>query len=187
MNKKLKRLYMKFVILVLCFLTFARIVTLVLSKYESEAKSTANVDVAFYLLKEDYQTMTLNLASIFPEKDAHTYTFSVGNIEDNKTAEIDLKYDLTIRTTTNLPLTFELYQITEDGKSSAIQTNTIGPDEYGTYFRTITTSSEDLYYKQPKTNLYELVFYFPETYNTTNYQNIIEVLEINVNSHQVIS
>ena len=53
MSKKLKRLYAKLVILILCFLILMRIVTLVLSKYESEAKSTANVDIAFYLLKED--------------------------------------------------------------------------------------------------------------------------------------
>lgn len=187
MNKKLKRLYMKLVILILCFLTLARIVTLVLSKYESEAKSTANVDVAFYLLKEDYQTMTLNLASIFPQKDAYKYTFSVGNVEGDKTAEIDLVYDLTIRTTTNLPLTFELYQESEDGMINAIQSNKIEADEYGTYFRIITTNTEDLYYRQPKTNKYELIFYFPENYNTTNYQNIIEILEINVSSHQVTS
>lgn len=185
MNKKLMRLYVKLVILILCFLIFIRIVTLVLSKYESEAKSTANVDIAFYLFKEDYKTMTLNLASIFPQKDAYIYDFSVGNVEGEKTAEVDLVYDLTIRTTTNLPLTFELYQKTEDGNINAIQSNIIEKDEDGTYFRIITTNTEDLYYKQPKTNLYELIFYFPENYNTTNYQNIIEMLEINVNSHQV--
>ena len=73
MNKKLKRLYIKLVILILCFFVFVRIVTLVLSKYESEAKSTANVDVAFYLINEDYKTMTLNLESIFPQNDAYIY------------------------------------------------------------------------------------------------------------------
>ena len=84
MNKKLKRLYIKLVILILCFLVFVRIVVLVLSKYESQAKATANVDIAFYLLNEDYKSMSLNLASIFPQKNAYTYTFSVGNIKDDK-------------------------------------------------------------------------------------------------------
>ena len=69
MSKKLKILYAKLVILILCFFILLRIVTLVLSKYESEAKTTANVDIAFYLLKEDYKTMTLNLASLFPQDD----------------------------------------------------------------------------------------------------------------------
>lgn len=185
MNKKLKRLYVKLVILILCFLVFVRIVVLVLSKYESQAKTTANVDIAFYLLNEDYKSMSLNLASIFPQENAYSYNFSVGNVKDDKTAEIDLVYDLTIRTTTNLPLTFELYKIVGTGKINVIKTNTIEKDEDGTYFRKITTEEENLNYKEPKTNLYQLVFYFPENYNTVDYQNIMELLEINVNSHQV--
>ena len=65
MNKKLKRLYIKLVILILCFFVFVRIVTLVLSKYESEANSTANVDVAFYLINEDYKTIEFQSIKYF--------------------------------------------------------------------------------------------------------------------------
>lgn len=188
MNKKVKILYAKLVILILCFLILIRIVTLVLSKYENEAQSTANVDIAFYLLKEDYKKMTLNLDSLFPQNDAYVYTFTIGNQEGEKTAEIDMVYDLTIRTTTNLPLTYELYKnqnYTDNGASNIIKTNNIEQDEYGTYFRNITTETEELNYKEPRTNTYQLVIRFPENYNTTNYQNIIEALEISVNSHQV--
>ena len=188
MNKKLKRLYAKIVILILCLLILLRIITLVLSKYESEATSNANVDIAFYLLKEDYKTMTLNLDSLFPQTDEYVYTFTIGNQDGEKTAEIDLIYDLTIRTTTNLPLTYELYknqEYTDTGATNIIKTNTIEQDEYGTYFRIMTIESENLNYIEPKTNTYQLVIHFPENYNTTNYQNIIEALEINVDSHQV--
>ena len=68
-----------------------------------------------------------------------------------------------------------------------LKTNNIEQDEYGTYFRVMTTETENLNYREPKTNTYQLVIHFPENYNTTNYQNIIEALEINVNSHQVTS
>lgn len=187
MNKKLKLLYIKLIILVMCFLIFLRLVNLVLSKYESEAKSTANVDIAFYLLKEDYKTMTLNLGSIFPQNDAYIYTFTIGNQDGVKTAEIDLLYDLTIRTTTNLPLTYELKKETDAGSVNIIKTNTVETDEYGTYFRKITTDSEELYYRTPQTNTYQLIVHFPENYNTQDYQNIIEALEITVDSHQITS
>lgn len=187
MNKKCKILYAKLVILIMCFLIFLRIVNLVLSKYESEAKSSANVDIAFYLLQEDYKTMTLNLASIFPQKDSYIYTFSIGNQDGEKTAEIDLAYDLTIKTTTNLPLTYQLVKKNNLDTTDMIKTNTIEKDEYGTYFRIITTETENLYYKTPQTNTYQLIINFPENYNTINYQNIIEALEINVNSHQLTS
>lgn len=190
MSKKLKLLYTKLVILILCFFVLIRIVTLVLSKYESEAQSIANVNIAFYLLKEDYKKMTLNLDSLFPQNDAYIYTFTIGNQDGTKTADIDLVYDLTIRTTTNLPLTYNLYknqEYTDSEAQNIIKTDTIEQDEYNTYFKIMTTETENLNYKEPKTNTYQLVINFPENYNTINYQNIIESIELNVNSHQVTS
>ena len=187
-NKKLRRLYAKLVILVLCFLIIARIFVLVLSKYESISNSYANVDIAFYLLKEDFQTMTLNLASILPQNNAYTFEFSIGNQAGEDIAEVDIEYELTLRTTTNLPLTYELYMnqlYTDQGATNIIKENTVNLDEDGTYFRTMTTEKITLPYKEGKTNLYQLVVYFPDNYNQENYQDIIELIEINVNGQQV--
>ena len=187
-NKKLRRLYAKLVILVLCFLIIARIFVLVLSKYESISNSYANVDIAFYLLKEDFQTMTLNLASILPQNNAYTFEFSIGNQAGEDIAEVDLEYELTLRTTTNLPLTYELYMnqsYTDQGATNIIKENTVNLDEDGTYFRTMTTDKITLKYTEGKTNLYQLVVYFPENYNQENYQDIIELIDINVNGVQI--
>ena len=187
-NKKLRRLYAKLIILVLCFLIIARIFVLVLSKYESISNSYANVDIAFYLLKEDFQTMTLNLASILPQNNAYTFEFSIGNQVGEDIAEVDIEYELTLRTTTNLPLTYELYMnqsYTDQGATNIIKENTVNLDEDGTYFRTMTTDKITLKYTEGKTNLYQLVVYFPENYNQENYQDIIELIEINVNGQQV--
>ena len=187
-NKKLRRLYAKLVILVLCFLIIARIFVLVLSKYESISNSYANVDIAFYLLKEDFQTMTLNLASILPQNNAYTFEFSIGNQAGDEIAEVDIEYELTLRTTTNLPLTYELYMnevYTDEGATNIIKENVVAQDEYGTYFRTMTTEKITLPYKEGKTNLYQLVVYFPEDYAQEKYHDIIELLEINVNAMQV--
>lgn len=187
-NKKLRRLYVKLVILVLCLLIIARIFVLVLSKYESISNSYANVDIAFYLLKEDFQTMTLNLASILPQDNVYIYEFSIGNQEGEDIAEIDIEYELSLRTTTNLPLTYELYMnesYTDKGATNIIKENKVEYDKYGTYFRTITTDKIILKYTEGKTNLYQLVVHFPENYNNPMYQDIIELLEINVNGQQV--
>lgn len=187
-NKKLRRLYAKLIILVLCLLIIARIFVLVLSKYESISNSYADVDIAFYLLKEDYQSMTLNLASLLPRDDAYTFEFSIGNQAGEDVAEVDLEYELTLRTTTNLPLTYELYMnesYTDSGATNIIKENTVAYDEHGTYFRTMTTDKITLPYTTGTTNLYQLVVYFPGEYNQEIYQDIIELLEINVNGQQV--
>ena len=188
MNKKLRRLYAKLIILVLCLLIIARIFVLVLSKYESIANSYANVEIAFYLLKEDYKTMTINLAELLPQDNAYVFDFSIGNEDGIEMAEVDIEYELTLRTTTNLPLTFELYmneKYTDVGATNMIKENNIAQDEHGTYFRTMKTEKINLSYKEAVTNLYQLIVYFPQNYNQEIYQDIIELLEISVDAKQV--
>ena len=188
MTKKLRRLYAKLIILVLCLLIIARIFVLVLSKYESIANSYANVEIAFYLLKEDYKTMTINLAELLPQDNAYVFDFSIGNEDGIEMADVDIEYELTLRTTTNLPLTFELYmneKYTDVGATNIIKENNIAQDEHGTFFRTMTTEKINLSYKEAVTNLYQLVVYFPTNYNQEIYQDIIELLEITVDAKQV--
>lgn len=187
-NKKLKRLYAKLIILILCLLIIARIFVLVLAKYESISNSYANVGIAFYLFKEDYKTMTLNLAELLPQDNVYVYDFTIGNQDGEEMAEVDIEYELILRTTTNLPLTYELYMnenYTDEGATNIITQDNIALDEKGTYFRTMKTDKINLSYKQGTTNLYQLVVHFPANYNQEIYQDIIELLEINVNAQQV--
>ena len=188
-NKKDKRVFIKALIIILGIIVATRLFVLILARYESMSNSVANVDVAFYVLKDDYKTMTTNLDSLLPQDDAYIYTFSIGNQDGTQTAEVDLEYELTIRTTTNLPLTYELYmnqQYTDSNAQNIITENKIEADEQGTYFRKLLTDKVSLSYKVATTNQYQLVVHFPKEYNPENYQDIIELIEITVDSHQVI-
>ena len=188
-NKKDKRVFIKALIIILGIIVATRLFVLILARYESMSNSVANVDVAFYVLKDDYKTMTTNLDSLLPQDDAYIYTFSIGNQDGTQTAEVDLEYELTIRTTTNLPLTYELYmnqQYTDSNAQNIITENKIEADEQGTYFRKLLTDKVSLSYRVATTNQYQLVVHFPKEYNTENYQDIIELIEITVDSHQVI-
>ena len=197
MNNRTKILYTKLIILILCLLIILKIFSLILAKYESETNTDAEIDIAFYLFKEDYQTMTLNLGSVLPTNNLYVYNFTIGNQDGTDTAEIDLTYDLTIRTTTNLPLKYNLYMnqnYNDTGATDIIRTNTVAQDESNTFFRTLTTDTQELLFRTPKTNSYQLVVTFPSEYtdennntikyNTENYQDIIEAIEIKVESRQ---
>ena len=188
-NKKIKRLYSKIIILIICLIISLRLFTLVLSKYESISNSNAIVEIAFYLFKEDYKNMTTHLSAIYPKDGVYVYTFSIGNENEFERAEVDLEYDLKIRTTTNLPLIYKLY-MNEDyslPKSTNIIKDTIvEKDENGTYFKKIITEPIFLNYKVGTTNTYQLVVEFPITYNQEIYQDIIEMIEISVDAKQVI-
>lgn len=188
-NRKIAKKIIKILILLLSLLLLVKLISLTLSRYESSASGDPNIKVAFYVIKKDFSTMTLNLDSLFPSDEPYVYTFSVSNSNGEKMCETDMEYDLKIRATTNLPITYDLY-MNEDyndlESTSIIKTNEVLQDDDKTYFRVITTETQSFTCTQEKTNIYQLVLYFPEKYNTISYQDIIEGIEISVDSRQII-
>ena len=183
-NKKDIKLYIKFVILLLCFIIVIQIFLLTMSRYESNSDSKANVDIAFYVLNEDYQSMTLNLGKIVPSANLYTYNFSVSNEKDGKIAEVDIEYELKIRATTNLPLDMHLYKIENESKIEG--TSSIEQDEDEMYFNILKVDKEIFYYSTPRTDSYTLEILFPEKYNEETYQDITDLIEISVDAKQII-
>ena len=113
------------------------------------------------------------------------FTSTISNYENDKVAEVDLKYDLMIRATTNLPLEYELY------KNEYLTTNIIEEeekiqDEYGTYFYNMKTKETQLLKEEKVLNTYTLKIYFKTTYINYMYQDIMENIEIIINSQQII-
>lgn len=187
-DKKRVRLYIKFTILLLCLFIVIRMFTLTVSRFQSKTNSNPNIDIAFYLLKEEYKSMQLNLGTIIPRSEPYIYYFSISNTDGVNTAEVNMNYNVKIKTTTNLPLSYALYL--EDSETNEeiniITNNKVEKDEYDTYFRILETEDRIFYYTKPETNVYKLVITFPEIYNTIEYQNIIESVEILVDAKQII-
>ena len=181
MLRKNKILLKKVIILILCILILIRIITLVMSRYETTADSEANIDTAFYILNEDYQEMTLNIDSLLHSANTNTYVFTISNEKDGNIAETDLEYNLKIRTTTNLPLTFELLE--NDNEITDITTKT-EQDSDGTYFKTIELGARYFRHSVRSINTYTLVVNFSEDYSSIDYQDVIELIEISVDSTQ---
>ncbi len=154
------------------------------ARYSSSGSAQANVDVAFYLLKENKLSQTIALQEMEPGSNVYTYTFSVANNDGTDRTETALKYTIAIRMTTNLPLTYELY--VNGGTTNLFEGYTTEQDSDGTYFKTITSSEETFGFATNEQNIYELKVNFPSTYNSAEYQGIIEALEIKINSEQVV-
>ncbi len=172
------------ILLVMIFLT-----PTTLSKYSSEGNSTAEASVAFYLVNTDYKTEAILLDEIAPRNEPYTYTFEVLNNNGTKRTETNLQYDLSIRTTTNLPLTYELYLnsvYTDANAENAIVDQDVIQDSDGTYFNVFTTDTKYFSYLYNEKNTYQLVVYFPATYIDAIYQDIVDSIEITVNSKQVV-
>lgn len=189
-NKRKSIIIVKFLISLLSLILIIILIGRTLSRYETTSTAQANIQSAFYLLNDDYKSMTIKLGMLEPRTEAYSYTFSVSNNDNEKRTDTSLEYDLKIITTTNLPLTYELYMVKEGDniteKTNAITNEDISPDEYGTYFRTISTNTESFGHQKNETNIYTLVVHFPEEYRQIKYQDIIESIEIKVDSRQLI-
>lgn len=158
------------------------------SLYEYNANSNTAISYAFYLLETNYYTTEIKLGEMLPSNNEYTYNFSVSNFEGSNRTDVDMEYDLSIVTTTNLPLTYELYideVHTDSGATDAIISRNIAADTYGTYFNTMTTPTKYFSYTENKTYNYELVVHFPATYNASEYQGIIESIAVHITSRQV--
>ena len=189
-NKRRSIIIVKLLISLLSLILIVILISRTLSKYETSATAQANIQAAFYLLSDDYKSMNIKLGMLEPRAEEYSYTFSVSNNDNAKRTETSLEYDLKIITTTNLPLIYELYMVKDGdnttGRVNAITNEEVSPDEYGTYFRTISTSTETFGHQKNETNIYTLVVHFPEEYRQIQYQDIIESIEIKVDSRQLI-
>ncbi len=152
--------------------------------FQTTTESEASLDIAFYCIEEDYQSMTLKLDDIIPRTAPYTYNFSVSNNNGTKRTETNLTYDLTIRTTTNLPINFSLYD-TNNG-ATLIGIETITQDDDNTYFRYINIPQREFGFVNNQTDNYRISIVLPTTYRSDDYQDIIELVEINVDSKQKI-
>ena len=146
----------RFIILAVCIIVLCSIaLTNTIARYRSEALASKDIEIAMYVFKEDHQTMSFKLDQMVPRAEPYQHTFSVTNSDsNNKIAQTSIDYDITIKTTTNLPLQYVLYK--NQTPTSANPTNilpsagTVQADTDGTYFKNFKTSTH------PITGVYKL-------------------------------
>ena len=181
---KNKKTWFFLIILIFCIIALYFVLRGTGAIFESTTSSEADIDIAFYCVKEDFQTMTLKLESMVPRPEPYIYNFTVSNFDGAKRTETKLEYVLTIRTTTNIPLNFKLFD-TNSG-SIDITDEEIAPDEDGTIFRRLKTNVREFGFLENQTNNYRLEIELPIIYKDSEYQDLIELVEINVDSKQKI-
>jgi len=157
------------------------------SRYERNVTSNNDLHTAIYLLKDEYQTITVKIPDVIPSNNQYLYTFSVSNFKDDVHSDTNLKYKIHIRTTTNLRIGYDLYNTLDiDDAQSDLITNLIQRDDDGTYFRNMITGEKTMLYSEDKTDYYTLLLTFPLDYKDSMYSGIPELIEINIESKQIL-
>ena len=158
------------------------------SRYETHLASQNDLTTAVYLLNDEYQTINVKLPDVIPDNRQYTYSFSVSNYKNDLHSDTNLKYRIHIRTTTNLDIDYELYDTLDiENATSVIASSTTELDRDGTYFNQIYTNYKTMLYSENKTDNYTILFTFPSSLKDAVYSGIPELIEINVESKQILA
>ena len=85
------------------------VIPLTKSKYESNVVANFKNDVAIYLLETSFKEVDIDIPDLSPSSQPYIYNFTISNSDGTNISEVNLEYELYIKTTTNLPLNYELY------------------------------------------------------------------------------
>ena len=173
------------------------------SLFESQATSDTNIDIAFFLVEDNYDypnkeySKRVNIADIEPGE-TKDYTISVSNFtyldeEGNKVdpdekylkcADTNIKYTLKVRTTTNLPLEYKFF-VGESPYTDERERKQ--EEENGIIFREYEFNEKTLQFSQNQTDTYKLSITFPEGgEKNADYQGMIEYIEVSIDAQQVV-
>ena len=190
----------KVTLLVILVVLLVFLIPITYSRFENKLNTNAKIDAAFYVVDTKSEVKDIKLGDIVPSDNAYEYNFTVSNFNDKGRSEVNLEYTLIIKTTTNLPLSYELYMNSDENNiliSEEIVKDEYGiqadefllldSDEYGTYFNVMKTNKEIFNYKDNKTNSYKLKVKFPKVYDSFDYQDIVEAIFLEVDSKQLIN
>lgn len=186
-KKKFKRTFFSSLVIFLLTIIISSI-GFTYARYETDTTLKLNPNIAFFIVDATNTTKSLELTRMVPSNDYYDYYFEVSNFNDNGKANVDLNYNIQLKMTTNLPLTYEIYKV-EDNTMANINTVNISTNQDGMYFKEYVDPND--YFmacKTKKTDRFLLRVYFPLEYknNPDYYESVIDLVEININATQVV-
>ncbi len=185
-----KRFLIVILVMFILIVVAIKLLQIAYASYESQAKLNANIDKALYILKTGGMNFNIDLDKIEPSSKPYIYKFSISNFDGNRHSDVDIEYQINITTTTNLPLTYELYRnenYDDENATNLFENMKTKQDVDGAWYNYLEGQEKYLFpYEEDKTDIYTLVVYFPESNKTTTeYADNLENIEVEIKSNQV--
>lgn len=181
------------IIIIICFFLFFALNLLKksFSSYVSDGDIVVNSKHAIYVFEEDDIDFSVNIKEIVPRNEAYIYEFDIMNYNDKKRSDVDIKYNLSIITTTNLPLKYELYKdesYLDSNSKNIIDNEELIQDSDDSWYKKMSINQDFIFYHTSNMiDKYYLVVYFKASYaDFPSYGGVIENIEINIKSEQII-
>ncbi len=181
-KNRIESIFIRFSLFVIMLLIGVYGIKSGLARYRSTITAQADVDLAYYFVRAGDISQDLKLERILPRTEKYIYSFSVANYDEDNRTETSLDYTIQLKTTTNLPLN---YSVMKQGETTnRITTSEAIADDDGTYFKYITATGDSFGFNQNEEHFYQIEIEFPPEYNSSQYEGIVEYLELTVYSTQ---
>ena len=184
MIDKKKFLYFnRITIAVIGIFLFLSITQFAFSRFYTDSHGEAISEIAFYTIHPGSQTQSLKMFDIKPDGKDYIYDIQVSNTQDGNVSEVDLEYQLSLRTTTNIPVEYKIYL--NGSVDNSLNQREIIQDEDGMYFFLFRANTNYFDKNIEKTDVYRLIVNFPKEYNQEEYQDLIDSVEVTIDAKQV--
>lgn len=172
-NMKKKNNKIKYFVLFILMLISSFTMNLTNSRYTSQTSMDNTLEIAKPVL-EMVSDSANTLENMYPGQEVEYY-FSVKNTDGNVNNEVVLNYYIEVAyKNTNLPLTYTVYQIADDGTETQLATTSNKTDKILIGFGNI------------ETHKYKIKFTWPISENSITYQNKQLEVDVNVFAEQKI-
>lgn len=154
------------------------------SLFTSSSRLIANQKVAKFIFEaKKTDLIELPITNINPG-DETEYTFQVANSLNSKQSDVTINYQITIKTYHFMPLDIELYKVENDEE---IKLLTCDETYYGRSDNQLICNTEiqKMSHNTAKMDDYKLKMTFPAKFNDENYTELVDYIDIEINSWQV--
>lgn len=157
--------------------------------YNSKNDLILDIQTAMYVIDEGEMTFNIDLEKIIPSDETYVYAFSVSNYNETSESDVDLEYELSMETTTNMPLSYKLYYGTYNkDNADIIVSRELKQDEDDCWYNVFEVAGKrEFTYKEKRTDNYYLVIDFPLAYKyNLEYSDAMENIQVIIKSKQIL-
>lgn len=175
----------KLMIFVSLFVIMAFGTGITYSVFTSDAFGNVNQKIAKFIFNaEEVDELHLSLTDLYPGV-TKEYQFSVSNNSSGKLTNVTLNYNMTIKTYHFMPTEIKLYRVEGENETLVISCDeTFNRNEENELL--CNTEVVEMSFKKEELHNYKLEVVFPSSYNSEEYTDLVDYIDIEINSWQKI-
>ena len=173
------------VLFVLALLLFGSGITY--SIFYSETGGIVDQKIAKFVFDaQKLDNLSLTIDDLYPSS-SKEYLFSVSNNYQETKSDVTLEYQMTIKTFHFMPLVIELYKITDNNEELLLTCNEEQFSRNQENELVCNSAIQQMAYDEEALDNYKIKVTFPVEYNTLEYTELVDFLDVEIKSWQKLA